>query len=159
MIPAIPHPFEITMSVFVHDFSTTGLEVLHKGRYHYYHFMGQKSRHCEVNCPWTIPHSLFDHQIIHLPCRSHFSLSFLDCSLSLAHPNRIQRLVQRFKFMWSYWYCVLLFVSLWFLEILVYLPASERAEIISFFYEHRLQNQIWFMHLPNSEGAWLWEFS
>lgn len=148
MIPAIPHPFEITTSVFVHGFSTTGLEVLHKGRYHYYHFMGQKSRHCEVNCPWTIPHSLFDHQIIHLPCRSHFPLSFLDCSLSLAHPNRIQRLVQRFKFMWSYWYCVLLFVSLWFLEILVYLPASERAEIISFFYEHRLQNQIWFMHLP-----------
>lgn len=40
--------------------------------------------------------------------------------------------MQRFKFMWSYWHCVLLFVSLWFLEILLFLPALERAEIISF---------------------------
>lgn len=132
MIPAIPCPFEITMSVFVHHFSTTDLKVLHKGKYHYYHFTDQKSRHREVNCHWTVPHLLFDHQIIHLWRRSNFSVSFLHRSLSPAHPRRIQRLVQRFKFMWSYWHCVLLFVSLWFLEILVYLPASERAEIISF---------------------------
>lgn len=63
---------------------------------------------------------------------SNFSLSFLDRSLFPIHPNRIQKLMQRFKFMWSYWHCVLLFVSLWFLEILLFLPALERAEIIPF---------------------------
>lgn len=132
MTPAIPCPFEITMSVFVHCFSTTDLKVLHKGKYYYHHFRDSKSRHWEVNCCWTIPHLLFDHQIIHLRCRSNFSLSFLDHTLSPAHSHRIQRLVQRFKFMWSYWHGVLLFVSLWFLEIFVYLPALGRAEIISF---------------------------
>lgn len=132
MIPAIPCPFEITMSVFIHHFSIRDLKVLHKGKYQYYHFTDKKSRHREVNCHWTIPHLLFYHQIIHLWCRSNFSLSFLDRFLFPAHSDRIQRLVQRFKFMWSYWHCVLLFVSLWFLEILVYLPALERPEIISF---------------------------
>lgn len=40
--------------------------------------------------------------------------------------------MQRFKFMWSYWHCVLFFVSLWFQEILLFLSALERTEIISF---------------------------
>lgn len=86
MTPAIPCPFEIIMSVFVHGFSTTDLRVLHKGKYHYHHFRGKKSRHREVNCCWTIPHLLFGHQIIHLQCRSNFSLSFLDRSLPVLIP-------------------------------------------------------------------------
>lgn len=132
MTPAILWPFEITMSVFIHHFSTTDLKVLHKGKYHYYNFTDEKSGHREVNCHWTISHLLFYQQIICLRCRSNFSLSFLDHSLFPVHPNRIQKLMQRFKFMWSYWHCVLLFVFLWFLEILLFLTALERAQIISF---------------------------
>lgn len=132
MTPAILCPFEITMSVFIHRFSTTDLKVPHKGKYYYYHFTDEKSGHREVNCHWTILHLLFYQEIIHLWYRPNFSLSFLDCCLFPVLPNRIQKLMQRFKFMWSYWHCVLFFVSLWFLEILLFLPALERAEIISF---------------------------
>ena len=120
------------MSIFMHYFSPTALKVLHKDCYHYYHFTDERSGHKEVNCHWTILQLLFYRQIIHLRCRSNFRLSFVDHSVFPVHPNRIWKLMQQFKFMWSYWHCVLLFVSLWFLESLLFLPAFERAEIMSF---------------------------
>lgn len=64
MTPAILCLFEITMSVSIHHFSTTDLKVLHKGKYHYYPFMDEKSGHREVNCLCTTLHLLFYQQII-----------------------------------------------------------------------------------------------